>query len=89
MPRKLNHYTFEEACQEAGLQHELFVEFVRHHWIVPATPGVADPFDEEDIARARLIAELRDQFGVNDEAVPIILHLLDQVYALHRRLKSA
>lgn len=41
--------------------------------------------DEEDLARAKLIRELQEVFGVNDEAIPIILHLLDQLYFLKLR----
>lgn len=44
--------------------------------------------DEEDIARARLIWELQKEFGVNDEAVPIILHLIDQLNRIHLEAKE-
>ena len=36
-------------------------------------------FDEEDVCRILLIHDLKDKFGVNDEAVPVILHLVDQL----------
>ena len=39
--------------------------------------------DEEDLARIRLICELKDEFGVNDEGVSIILQLLDQLNRMH------
>ena len=35
-----------------------------------------------DLARARLIKDLKVDFGANDEGVTIILHLLDQLYGL-------
>ncbi|MCS3928869.1 hypothetical protein M2175_003900 [Bradyrhizobium elkanii] len=35
---------------------------------------------EADLARARLIQDLKAYFGVNDEGITIILHLLDQLY---------
>ena len=45
-------------------------------------------FDEEDLARIQLIQELREDFGVNDEAVPIILHLIDQLNLIQLELRQ-
>jgi chaperone modulatory protein CbpM len=42
---------------------------------------------DEDIRRAHLIVELQRDFGVNDDAIPIILHLIDQLHAMQRVLK--
>jgi chaperone modulatory protein CbpM len=39
-------------------------------------------FSDTDLARARLIQDLRQDFGVNDEGIAIILHLLDQLHGL-------
>jgi chaperone modulatory protein CbpM len=76
-----------EACEEMGIQQEIMVEFVQHHWISPAAGADTEwEFDEEDLARARLILELKDAFGVNNESIPIILHLLDQLYFIRSRL---
>ena len=36
-------------------------------------------FDDSDVARVRLIAELRNDLGVNEDAIPVVLRLLDQV----------
>lgn len=44
-------------------------------------------FQEIDAERVRLILELRDVMQVNEEALPVILSLLDQLYALRRRLR--
>ena len=35
----------------------------------------------------RLIVELREQMQVNDEALPIVLSLLDQLYEARRRMR--
>jgi len=45
-------------------------------------------FTEIDVERVRLILELRDLLQVNDEALPIILSLLDQIYELRRRMRA-
>jgi chaperone modulatory protein CbpM len=45
-------------------------------------------FTEIDVERVRLILELRDLMQVNDEALPIVLSLLDQIYELRRRMRA-
>jgi chaperone modulatory protein CbpM len=43
-------------------------------------------FSDVDLARAQLIRDLRDDLGVNDEGISVILHLLDQVHGLRRSM---
>jgi chaperone modulatory protein CbpM len=43
-------------------------------------------FRDIDVARVRLIQDLRRSLGLQDEALPVVLHLLDQLYATRRRL---
>jgi chaperone modulatory protein CbpM len=50
--------------------------------------GGAPCFHEIDVERIRLILELRHDLEVNEEALPVVLSLLDQLYALRRRLKQ-
>jgi chaperone modulatory protein CbpM len=45
-------------------------------------------FTEIDVERVRLILELRDLMQVNEEALPIVLSLLDQIYELRRRMRA-
>lgn len=45
-------------------------------------------FEEIDVERVRLILELRDVMEVNEAALPVVLSLLDQLYALRRRLRG-
>jgi chaperone modulatory protein CbpM len=46
-------------------------------------------FREIDVQRVRLILEMRDVLEVNEAALPVVLSLLDQLYALRRRLREA
>jgi chaperone modulatory protein CbpM len=41
-----------------------------------------------DVARAHFIRDLKADFGVNDEGVDVILHLVDQLYGLRRVLEQ-
>lgn len=79
-------YSLADASEATGLEVSVFTVFIRQEWI---QPGFPDGLDDEDIARIRLIVELREKFGVNDEAVPIILHLADQLYLLKSESRSA
>ena len=45
-------------------------------------------FEEIDVERVRLILDLRDAMAVNEEALPVVLSLLDQLYDLRRRLRA-
>lgn len=45
-------------------------------------------FEDIDAERLRLILELRDVLQVNEEALPVVLSLLDQLYAVRRRLRD-
>jgi chaperone modulatory protein CbpM len=85
MSDQKNKRHLEQACAETGLDRRLVVEFIRREWVLVEHPSVQETeweVDEEDLARIRLILELRGDFGVNDESVPIILHLVDQLHAL-------
>ena len=57
-------------------------------WLVPARHDGDHSFSEVDIARARLIRDLQQDLGVNDEAVPVILDLLDQMHGLRQALRA-
>jgi chaperone modulatory protein CbpM len=56
--------------------------WVEAEWLMPITSEKKFFFSEADLARARLIQDLKVEFGVNDEGISIILHLLDQLYGL-------
>lgn len=79
-------YTLAEVCHLTGLDATHVRIYVEREWLVPAEPapssGLPERYDLEDVARARLIYELQTDFGVNDAAVPVVLHLLDQLYGL-------
>src|SRR3981189_2823432 len=53
--------------------------WVEAEWLMPITSRRKFLFSEADLARAWLIQDLKVDFGVNDEGVAVILHLLDQI----------
>ena len=60
------------------------------HWIEERLilAEAQEGFEEVDVARAHLIVELRRDFALDEEAVPVVLSLLDQVYALRRQVRA-
>lgn len=72
-------YLITEVCEKLGVEKKFVIHCIREHWVRPNAAGEAT-LDDEDLARLRLISELQAVFGVNDEAIPVILHLVDQLY---------
>ena len=61
--------------------------WVKQGWIKPADTG-AQSFSEADLARAALICNLEDQLGFDEEDVPVLLSLIDQIHGLRSELKG-
>jgi len=61
--------------------------WVERGWVVASQAGEAElHFSEIDIARVELICDLRHDMMVDEETMPLVLSLLDQVYALRRQM---
>ncbi len=80
--------TIRSVCEivpgltEADLRHWLEQDFVR-----PDRHGGEPAFREIDIARVRLIRELQAEMDVDEPTLPLVLSLLDQLYATRRQLR--
>jgi chaperone modulatory protein CbpM len=73
--------------EEQTLGQEDIERWIVNAWIRPDGSAGAYVFTPIDIARVRLIAELRDELQVNEEALPVVLLLLDQLYDVRRRMR--
>lgn len=80
--------TIEDVLRIHRLTRVELESWVEQRWVRPRGAGDALEFDEVDEARIALIVELRSEFMVNDEALGVVLSLLDQLYAARRILKS-
>jgi chaperone modulatory protein CbpM len=56
--------------------------WIEAEWLVPIATKRRFDFSDAELARVRLIQDLKADFGVNDDGVSIILHLLDQLHGL-------
>lgn len=77
---------FDEVLVSVGLGASELQAWIEQNWVLPVAEDGDFFFDETDVARVRLIAELRNDLGVNEDAIPVVLRLLDQVYSLRRAL---
>lgn len=70
-----------------GLDRRDLVRWIENRWVLPEQQGQTWIFHEVDVARVELILEIRHEFAIDEEAVPLLLGLLDQVYDLRRQLR--
>ena len=74
------------VAQVRGLQRADVDRWIAQQWVKPDGQAGQYAFQDIDVARVRLICELRDELQVNEEALPVVLSLLDQLYDLRRRM---
>ncbi len=78
----------EEFLLRARLERGSLETWVAAGWLVPPQTEPELMFSDVDLARVQLIRDLREDFGVNDEGVSLVLHLVDQVHGLRRSMQA-
>lgn len=76
-----------DAADRCGVRPEVIERFIAFAWIQPSDPELV-LLDEADLSRSRLIWQLQEDLGVNDEGIDVILGLVDQLHRLHRELRE-
>lgn len=71
----------------AGLRAAELEAWIAEGWVRPERQAGAPVFAAVDVARVRLIVELREELEVGEGAMPVVLSLLDQLYAERARLR--
>jgi chaperone modulatory protein CbpM len=72
--------------RHTALDRRELVAWVENRWVLPERRDKTWIFYDVDVARVELILEIRQQFAIEDDAVSLVLGLLDQVYDLRRQL---
>ncbi len=72
--------------RHAALDRHELVTWVENRWVLPERRDKTWIFHDVDVARVELILEIRQEFAIEDEALSLVLGLLDQVYDLRRQL---
>jgi chaperone modulatory protein CbpM len=77
-----------ELVIELNCRREDVVLWVERRWVLPLQQDGDLVFSETDIARVQMIIELRRDMGIDDEAMPVVLDLLDKLYAARRQMRD-
>ena len=70
----------------SGLQRQDLDRWICNDWVRPEGDFGHYRFREIDVARVRLIRDLRDDMKLNEDALPVVLSLLDQLYDARRQM---
>jgi chaperone modulatory protein CbpM len=76
----------QEFLTSAGLEMQTLDLWLEQRWLIPDQTFGGINFTDVDLARARLILDLKTGFRINDEGIDVILHLMDQLHGLRRAL---
>jgi chaperone modulatory protein CbpM len=76
----------QEFLIYSGLQVQTLDFWLEQQWLVPERTSAGVKFSDMDVARAQFIRNLKADFGVNDEGIDVILHLMDQLHGMRRAL---
>ena len=71
-----------------GVREAELRAWIENDWVRPEHVAGEPRFAEADVARIRLIVELRDAMAVGEEAIPVVLSLMDQLYDERRRVQT-
>lgn len=78
----------QEFLNVSGLQVQTLELWLEQEWIIPDETAAGANFSDRDVARVHLIQDLKSDFGVNDEGVDVILHLMDQLHGLRQAIAA-
>ncbi|UFN51233.1 chaperone modulator CbpM [Roseomonas sp. OT10] len=69
------------------LEAEALERWIAEDWVRPVRQAGVPVFAEADVARLRLILDLRDEMEVGEEALPVVLSLIDQLHETRRQMR--
>lgn len=76
----------DDFLARTGIDLRSLDQWIERDWLLAERREATIILSDMDAARARFIRDLRRDFGVNDEGIEIVLHLLDQVHGLRQAL---
>ena len=76
-----------EFAMRGRINANVLDKWVEAGWLIPDEIDTRRRYSEVDLAWAHLIRDLLD-LGVNDEGIPIVLDLIDQIYGLRHMLRE-
>ncbi|HEX6111475.1 MAG TPA: chaperone modulator CbpM [Geminicoccaceae bacterium] len=82
--------TLTEVVTVVGRVDQIeLTQWIEAGWVAPERREREEPrFSDLDIARVCLICDLRHDLAVEEETIPLVLSLLDQIYLLRRQMNA-
>ena len=80
--------TMEEFRKVTRLDEATVEAWRNAGWLLPREEGDEPSYRDIDVARAQLIRDLRQDLGINDEGMTVVLDLVDQLHGLRRALRD-
>jgi chaperone modulatory protein CbpM len=76
------------VASEIGVAVEDLTVWIERRWVLPARHGNEMAFDAADLARIRMIMDFHEDLAINDEAMPVVLDLIDRLHAARAELRG-
>jgi len=84
-----NHYSENDVIAAVtSLTRKQLVSFVRAEIVVPLHSEAGPVFRRMDIARIELLCELCDEFDLKDDALSVVMSLVDQLHGVRAELRA-
>lgn len=82
-------YSEEEIVQSVGrLTQRRLTTFVQAEYVRPTQSDIGVRFSQIDLARIELVCDLCDDFELEDDAIGLVLSLIDQLHSARAELRS-
>ena len=78
---------FDEVLAHCRLERIELETWISREWVLPVREDGGYIFTETDLARVELICDLTHDLDLSEDAMGVVLPLLDQVYALRASLR--
>jgi chaperone modulatory protein CbpM len=76
------------VAAEIGVTVEDITGWIERRWVLPVRSGKEPAFDDADRARIRMILDFHRDLAIDDEAMPVVLDLVDRLHATRAQLRA-
>jgi chaperone modulatory protein CbpM len=77
----------EDVLAHCRIERIELETWIQREWVLPAREDDGYVFTETDLARVELICDLTHDLALGEDAMGVVLPLLDQVYGLRASLR--
>src|SRR5580704_7260767 len=78
----------QQFMMVTALQEETFQTWVAFGWLTPERNGGIWTFNERDVARAHLVEDLVNEYGLGDVGIDAMLAVVDRADTLRREMRT-